>query len=78
MLLLVFQVSCVVLVGRTLQIESTLSVVHDFEHRHVLRVTPRGCNLLLETLVTIVVDEGELVARAINHGFVGGLQRLFG
>ena len=77
-LLLVFQVGCMVLVSGALKVESVLAVIHDFEHRHVLGVASRAAYLLLETLVAIVVDEGELVARAHDHGFVGSLQRFLG
>ena len=58
------KISCVVLVCRTLQIESISVVIDDFEHGHVIWVALGHLELLLETVVAIVGHQREVVARA--------------
>ncbi len=53
-------------------------MVHDFKHGHIVCSLLARVELVLETALAIVGEEGELIARAHNHRCVGGLEGLFG
>lgn len=46
-----------VLIGRTLQVEGVLTMVHDFEHGHVVGSLLARVELLLEAALGIIVLE---------------------
>ncbi len=53
-------------------------MVYDFKHGHVVRTLRGRVELFLETALAIIAKKGELISRAHNHCFVGGLEGLFG
>lgn len=53
-------------------------MVHDFKHGHIVGSLLARVELVLETALAIVGEEGELIAGAHNHCCVGGLEGLFG
>ena len=73
-----FKVILMVHIGRTLQVEGFLVVVYNFQHGHVVRTLFRCVKLILERLAAIVMVQGELIARAHDHGFEASLESLFG
>ena len=67
------------LVRRTLQIKSVLVAIDNLEHSHVLLGVPAIFSyLLLEAPLVVVMVKGELVAKADDHGFIRGFERLLG